>query len=156
MSGKLSIEVSIADQVVLVKLKGVIDEEAALARIQHSGRPEIQFDFDGVKGINSMGVREWVCFLDSLPKGTRQIYVNCHAQIAEQIALVGGFVRAGTEVRSCYLPYYCEGSDVEKEIPFLLKESVNGMPVVKCDKCQAPMEFEADDSVLQTLFKRAK
>jgi hypothetical protein len=156
MANKLTIDVASSNGVTRVKLVGVIDGDSGFAKATIPNNPECVVDFDGVKGINSVGVREWIVFLESLPKEIRLAYENCHAVIAEQIAMVGGMARSGTEIRSCFLPYYCDQCDVEKERLLKMADYTGELPLEKCEKCGGEMEFEADDMALQRLFKRPK
>jgi len=123
---------------------GVIDEDVDFSQIKLPGCKVYTFNFDGVKGINSCGIREWVHFSESLPAAAKLVYQNCTQIIIEQINMVAGFFRAGSVVQNFYAPYFCETCDQEQKV-LITAATVEGLaaPTVNCKTCQSEMEFDA-------------
>lgn len=111
---KLTIGTNSVEDVVFVKLSGVIDEDNTLARTTKklTGRTLV-LDLAEVKRINSCGVRDWVNWLSDLhAKGKTVILTRCSPCIVTQLNLVNNFVGRAM-VRSFFAPYYCAHCDLE-------------------------------------------
>jgi len=144
MSGKFSFEVQDRGSEIVVKFTGIIDEDVDFSAIEVVEKASYLFDFDGVKGINSCGIREWIQFSEKFKPSTRLIYQNCTQIIIEQINMVAGFFRNGSEVRNFYAPYFCEKCDEERKVRVdagLIK--AGAAPDMKCGTCGETMEFDA-------------
>jgi thiol-disulfide isomerase/thioredoxin len=144
VSGKFEFAVQESPEQMTIKLQGTIDEDVDFSSIPTPKKPRYVFNFDGVKGINSCGIREWVRFSEKIDSSAQMIYVNCTQIIIEQINMVAGFFRAGSKVEKFYAPYFCEDCDEEKKV--LIEASQvkdNEAPAVNCDGCKKPMEFDA-------------
>ena len=144
MSGKFSFDVKDAAGESTINFRGIIDEDVDFSAIKLEKRPAYVFDFDGVKGINSCGIREWVKFSEAFALETKLVYKNCTQIIIEQINMVAGFFRAGSKVQNFYAPYFCEKCDEERKV--LLdagKVSGNQAPDMACPACKDAMEFDA-------------
>lgn len=132
-----------ADQLI-IRLDGVIDEDVDFSSINTPLKARYVFDFNGVKGINSCGIREWVRFSEKIDPSTQLVYLNCTQIIIEQINMVAGFFRKGSKVERFYAPYFCEDCDQEKKILIDADKIQDGSaPTVVCETCQKPMEFDA-------------
>ena len=77
MSGKFSFEVKDAGAEVTINFTGIIDEDVDFSQIKVEKKAAYVFNFDGVKGINSCGIREWVKFSESFDPATKLGYQNC-------------------------------------------------------------------------------
>jgi anti-anti-sigma regulatory factor len=98
-----------------VKMSGVIDEDAKLSEFSISGESKIEIDLNGVKSINSCGIREWLKWIGTA--GSAQIKLfQCPKVIIDQINMVQGFLPINGKVLSFYVPYYSEESSEEKNI----------------------------------------
>jgi hypothetical protein len=144
MSGKFKFAVQDKGAEVLVAFHGIIDEDVDFSQVPVERRSAYIFNFDGVKGINSCGIREWVKFSERFDPATKLIYQNCTQIIIEQINMVAGFFRAGSEVRNFYAPYFCETCDEERKVLIDAgKVSANAAPAMACASCGETMEFDA-------------
>ncbi len=144
MSQKFRCDVNVESEHVLITLIGVIDEDVDFTPIPKSGAKAWVFNFKGIRGINSCGIREWIKFLDMLPKDVLIQYNECTQTVIEQINMVAGFARAKTQINSLYAPYFCEDCDREEKI--LLQTSslkADEPPESHCPECKKPMEFDA-------------
>ncbi|MCX6109989.1 MAG: hypothetical protein NTZ90_10355 [Proteobacteria bacterium] len=144
MSSKFHVTATEKSGEAQLSFAGVIDEDVDFTQIKLPECKVYTFNFDGVKGINSCGIREWVHFSESLPAAAKLVYQNCTQIIIEQINMVAGFFRAGSEVQNFYAPYFCESCDREQKV-LITAAAVAGLaaPSVNCPECKAEMEFDA-------------
>ncbi|OUR96275.1 hypothetical protein A9Q84_07915 [Halobacteriovorax marinus] len=145
MSDKLTTKYDIDGDTAIVYFKGMIDEDSEFETIKGLSNKTYIFDFDEVSLINSCGIREWVNFLETIPKDVSLTYRNCRQIIIEQINMVHGFIRTGACVESFYAPYYCESCDEEFKVHLKSVDVKDSKaPVVTCSKCQkSELEFDA-------------
>lgn len=142
--GKFQFAVEESAEQVTIALKGVIDEDVDFAQIPTPAKGRYIFNFDGVKGINSCGIREWVRFCEKINPDAKMVYHNCTQIIIEQINMVAGFFRSGSKVERFYAPYFCEKCDEERKI--LIDANAvkdNEAPEMKCSDCGSTLEFDA-------------
>jgi hypothetical protein len=99
-----------------VILSGVIDEDADFAPHSLAGASEVVVNCDGIKSINSCGIREWINWI-STAKGA-VVYDRCPKIIVDQVNMVQGFLPLSGKVSSFYVPYYSEESNEEKVVLF--------------------------------------
>lgn len=144
MSDKLEISMSIVDGDAKIEFSGKIDEDVDFSKIIGLDQKNYVFDFEKVEMINSCGIREWITYIEKLPKDAKLDYLNCPQIIIEQINLVHGFVREGAKINSFFAPYYCENCDEEEKL-LLESSKVNNTkaPEMQCSKCNKVMEFDA-------------
>ena len=155
---KLTIATNTVEDVVFVKLSGVIDEDNTLARTTKklAGRTVV-LDLAEVKRINSCGVRDWVNWLSDLhAKGKSVILARCSPCIVTQLNLVNNFVGSAM-VRSFFAPYYCAHCDLEVLCLLQVEDFAGqGMPKapmpgdprapgVQCPKRTPNCDLEFDD-----------
>ena len=142
--GKFKFETQDTGTQMHVTFSGIIDEDVDFSQVPVEKREAYVFNFDGVKGINSCGIREWVKFSEKFDPATKMVYLNCTQIIIEQINMVAGFFRAGSEVRNFYAPYFCEKCDEERKVLIDAgKVDNNAAPEMKCPECKETMEFDA-------------
>lgn len=113
----------------LLKLEGHIDEDANLESIPKGNAQELEINFQKVVTINSCGIREWIKWLKTVPTTTKIIYVNCPKIIVDQVNMVAGFVPENGKVKSFYVPYYSEASDLEKMVLFSEGKEFSGSEI---------------------------
>lgn len=144
MSGKFSYEVKDEGSRVTLCFHGMIDEDVDFSQIAVTKKDSFLFDFNGVKAINSCGIREWVKFTEQFDAETKLIYENCTQIIIEQINMVAGFIRKGSQVASFYAPYFCEECDDERKV-LVNGSQIEGTsaPEMNCPDCNKAMEFDA-------------
>lgn len=142
---KLKINKQLVDNKLLVYLSGTIDEDADFKPLDGLTQPQISFDFNDITLLNSCGIREWIGFIQKLPETTILQYQRCPQIIIEQINMVHGFFKSGSQIESFYAPYFC--ADCDKESKILLttdKVKNNKAPETTCPNCGVEgMEFDA-------------
>lgn len=100
----------------VVTLQGVIDEDADFGPHSLSGATSVHVDCEGIKSINSCGIREWINWISSAQGSV--VYDKCPKIIVDQVNMVQGFLPASGKLNSFYVPYYSEDSDEEKVVLF--------------------------------------
>jgi hypothetical protein len=99
---------------------------------------------EGIKAINSLGIREWMHFVAGLHKqGARLVHEKCSEVLVEQMCFIPA-VRGGGQVRSFHAPYYCPRCDLESSALIDVDthgESLRAMeaPGLPCPQCKGPM-----------------
>lgn len=146
MSEKFSLNLNISNGKAIIDLKGMMDEDMDLSKAAQVNELGFVFNFDGVTGINSCGIRDWIEFLNKLSDADTITYENCPQVIIEQMNMVKGFIPDKASIQSFYAPFFCESCDHEEKVLLRTEEIVNGEPPkdLACSKCQAkPLEFDA-------------
>lgn len=134
---------------VCVAFAGKIDENAKYGAIDVAGKSILEFDFEKVELINSMGLQNWVSFMKGLPAGVAIHFARCPLRIVNQMNLFPGFMgERKVVVESFYAGYFCEACDGSHN-KLLTRDQVlvpggakPKAPAQQCPKCQKPMEFD--------------
>jgi len=139
---------------IAARLLGIIDEHSALPRLLEGRAPSrLLLDLSGVRRINSMGVRDWVHWVEELRHGrTAVVLFDVPPSLMEQVNLIRNFA-GGALIHSVLAPYYCAQCDVEAtervETATLLRTSPPAPPSVRCPQGGCSMEL---DEVEETFF----
>ncbi len=136
-------------KVLVVHFSGTIEEnedfEALIGDVQKEIHEEIQVYTKGVSRINSMGVRNWIKYFQTLAAEKIKIrFFECSTTIVQQINLISNFT-AGGIVESIYAPFVCEGCGGELLGLFQAKELIKmnlEVPDQKCGKCGGNAVFD--------------
>jgi hypothetical protein len=102
----------------VLEVKGNIDEDANFTPPDLGSSTSVALDLDGVTAINSVGIREWIKWVKTMPASVQLSVRRCPKIIVDQINMVAGFLPQGTTVESFYVPYYSDGSGNEKMVLF--------------------------------------
>ena len=102
----------------VLELKGNIDEDANFAAPDVGSAAVVVLDLEGVSAINSVGIREWIKWVKSMPGSVQLCVRRCPKIIVDQINMVAGFLPATAKVESFYVPYYSDSSGSEKMVLF--------------------------------------
>lgn len=149
MSDKFSVNISLQNGSAHIKLAGLMDEDMDLSQLKSIGEEVLHFDLDGVGGINSCGIRDWISFLSGLESNHKIIYEHCPQVLIEQMNMVKGFLPEGAEIKSFYAPFYCESCDNEEKVLLTPSDVQSGGTAqapknLKCSSCGAEgLEFDA-------------
>lgn len=100
-------------------LRGHIDEEFEFTKFPVGDAQQVIIDLDGVCGINSLGIREWLQWMASMKNAKRVVLKNCPKMIVDQMNMVMGFLPANAVVESFYVPYFSEKTGEEKSVLFI-------------------------------------
>lgn len=102
----------------VLEVKGNIDEDSSFTPPDIGSSTSVALDLDAVTAINSVGIREWIKWVKSIPAGAQLSVRRCPKIIVDQINMVAGFLPAGTTIESFYVPYYADASGNEKMVLF--------------------------------------
>ncbi|HUQ07818.1 MAG TPA: hypothetical protein VM261_35230 [Kofleriaceae bacterium] len=126
-------------------LTGRLDETVTLmGQVGDWGAQVVVLETEGIKAINSLGIREWMHFVAGLhKKGARLVHEKCSEVLVEQMCFIPA-VRGGGQVRSFHAPYYCPRCDLEASALIDVEthgESLRAMeaPGLPCPQCKGPM-----------------
>jgi hypothetical protein len=100
-------------EIVKLTFSGLIDEDAKFPTFETRGVDKVVIDLDGVKGINSVGIRTWLDWVTPLSNQMALFFERCPKSIVLQFSMVKGFLPDRATVLSFYLPYYCDKCDYE-------------------------------------------
>ncbi len=127
-----------------VVLSGDLNEHAEFAPVVGCDARALVFDLEGVRRINSCGVREWIRMMDALRAQGRAITLErCSVAVVNQMNMIVNF-RGDARVASVQLPYLCPRCDEE----FVVACELGGASVpevrdaVPCPRCGEAAEFD--------------
>ncbi len=107
------------DQNTLVlEVNGNVDEDANFTPPDLGSSTNVALDLEAVTAINSVGIREWIKWVKTMPSSIQLSVRRCPKIIVDQINMVAGFLPAGTTIESFYVPYYADASGTEKMVLF--------------------------------------
>lgn len=115
--GKLDFKIENQNGTAVVDLSGSIDEDVDLNTVNLAGHAQVELNLEGLKAINSCGIREWIKWLGNYSQAQIS-FSNCPKVIVDQINMVDGFLPSNGKVKSFYVPYYNDDSGSEKNILF--------------------------------------
>lgn len=129
-----------------VIVTGKIDETFVRDRIPAPRTAKTILDVEGVTEFNSMGVREWIRWIQGLSKSVLVIRRASVAAI-DQMNMIPEAMGSG-QVESFWAPYYCSCQDEESNILLQVSDHLESLsrskaPEAICPKCGSRMEFDA-------------
>ncbi|HLE00444.1 MAG TPA: hypothetical protein VJB59_09300 [Bdellovibrionota bacterium] len=129
----------------LVRLTGSIEESVNFEQIIGLTSPELIVNCRDVPRINSVGVKAWIKYFQSLQaKNIKMHFIECSTAIVEQINLISNFIPEGC-VESIYVPFSCGTCKSELVGLFKtedLKKLEFKLPPLKCTKCSGQASFD--------------
>ncbi len=114
---KLDVKMNKGAEKLTVQLNGTIDEDVDFSQFNLSDNGQVELELEGVKSINSCGIREWIKWVSSAPSA-QIVYKNCPKVIVDQINMVDGFLPSNGKVQSFFVPYYNDDAGSEKNVLF--------------------------------------
>ena len=146
---RIEVKTTVEGQTLKVSLLGAIDETFSQSSAQIPKAENVEFNLNGLKSINSTGIREWIKYSQSLT-GSTITFVHCPKVFIDQVNMVQGFIPSGSKINSFYVPYYNEDSDTEKNVLFTYGKEFSDanikLPVDVKDDAGAPMEIDIIES----------
>jgi anti-anti-sigma regulatory factor len=133
---------------VWIAIKGDVDERADFTPILALGVKGLVIDLSEVRRINSIGVRQWMQFVNTLSeRGIEVVFERCSVPIVQQLNMIASFRGRGL-VASVFAPYYCSKCDQDHRHLIELNGSVPDLEAkMTCPNCGGPLEF---DDIAQT------
>lgn len=136
-------------------LRGFISEGAKLDKMLGSSEPLIM-DLENVNGINSLGIKEIITFLNKW--GTKRFeYLKCPVELIYNLNLIpnllGNKLVGNGRVTSMLLPFYCQGCSGQQVVlckpeEFQVGEDTIDGPTYQCNKCGTELEPEGSFTYL--------
>jgi hypothetical protein len=125
------------------ELAGEITEAADFSPLLAEPTRRVVLDLEGIKRINSAGVRQWILFMANLTKsGAHVVLERCSVPFVHQLNMVTTF-RGGAEIRSVAVPYSCAPCGLEATgIVSPTPDAPITVPVKPCPECGKAMEFD--------------
>ena len=126
-----------------IVIKGDLTEAVNLNNLLPEVIGRISFDMSQVRYMNSLGVREWVRFLDRANAQGYEFHA-CSPAFVLQASMVDGVLGRGTVV-SFFAPYVCTECDfsAEKLLQSATVLAANYVPpTFSCPRCDQPMELD--------------
>lgn len=119
---------------------------------------QLCLDLGGITRTNSVGVREWLLFLEQVPQTCTLIFRNVSRGIIEQANIVPNMLgRSSSQVQSFHVPYVCPQCGANKDA-VIKSDQVKRVgakfiaPSFDCAKCQKEMELDwLEDQYFQFL-----
>ncbi len=129
----------------VLRLKGVIDEDADLQSTFSKLKGQTVLDLEGIEMINSAGVRAWTNAVAKLSSQIQILLEKCSPRIVEQLNYVSSFL-GRCRVVSFFAPYFCPKCKTEAiqllQVEEVRKKNIPKPPHQKCPRCKSPMEFD--------------
>lgn len=125
--------------------EGSIDESFSSFSVKPHPNKMVKVDFEKVKSINSVGIRNWIQWISDVP-GVKFTFQKCPVCIIEQINNVKGFATPTTIIESFFVPYYSEDTGEEKHELYLLGKDfqMGSAPNIKVLKDSTGKKMELD------------
>lgn len=147
------------DTRLFIKISGSIDEDSNFQPVEAASFKGLVLDLEGVTAINSVGIREWIKWTKTLPPAVPVTLCKCPKIIVDQINMVSGFLPAGAQVESFFVPYYSDASGNEKMVLFTRgKEFKDGQlnpPEQVTDESGEAMELDVIETKYFKFIKNA-
>ena len=133
--------------------EGSIDEDAKFPLVDTSRIEKVIIDLNGIRAINSVGIREWLTWIRAFGAKAEVVFDRCPKSIVFQLNMVDGFLPPKATVSSFFVPYFCdkcgyEGShllSVGKDVVATAKGIVINFDAKSKAGCtQEPCEIEMD------------
>jgi eukaryotic-like serine/threonine-protein kinase len=125
------------------KLSGEITEEARLDSLADEIRPPtVVLDLEGIRRINSLGVRDWLRMVSAIEaKGVSIVLERVSVPVVYNLVSISGFEGHGS-IRSVFAPYWCRRCDEEGQTLVQIGPGAAELATaVECRRCRAPMEL---------------
>ncbi len=129
----------------VLKLSGCVDESADLQPIKTVAAGTLILDLGEVARINSVGVREWIRAMKTIPDNVQVWWDNVSTAMVAQLNMIANF-HGHSRIRSFYAPYYCTDCDLEQRFLLTMDDDLAEgravAPAHQCTECGAPLEFD--------------
>jgi hypothetical protein len=111
---------------------------------------DVQFDASRVTVVNSLGMGEFVRFVQSLARRNRVTFARCSPVFTDFLTLMRGAM-AVARVASFVLEFSCDNCRTETRVETPAATLKLALSPPACARCKAPMQLHGDPAVLSTL-----
>lgn len=156
------------DGVLRISLIGPLNGTSRLPRAKRDGAVAISIDLSQVEYVSSEGVRAWFNWVKEIERefaGTPIAFEKCSTSIMGQSMSVYGFIPAGAEVRSYFVPFFCNECEASSSHlfptdgrPRSFEEAVPEIAKLTplCPFCSSPTELDALPERYLTALRQPK
>lgn len=140
-----------------LELSGYIDENSTFPDIANCKKQTIEIDLEGIKSLNSLGVRSWIKWVNG-NSAASFVFENCPKVIVDHFNMIASFIPKKAMIKSFYVPYYSEETGEERDV--LLRFGVDfddveaKLPNSIVDSMNNPMVAEVVESKYFKFLKR--
>lgn len=136
-------------------VSGNIDENSKFPSLQDMGKPtEVQIDLQRVTGLNSVGIRSWCQWIETI--GNIPIVVeNVPALVIKAFNVVLGACPPNMQVTSFYVPYFAQGPG-RKDMLYVRGNHFTTHGEIKAPATMRDGEITYEIDVLPNYFKFLK
>ena len=131
--------------VMTITLSGTIDDGDDFDSLISSVGPKAVFDTAKISRINSIGVKNWIKFFETLTKKKVSFaFDSLSSALVEQVNMIRNFA-CGGEIRSIIAVFRCEKCEHNVDQRLTTKSLIESkfvLPTVKCPKCGQNAEFD--------------
>lgn len=140
-------EAKLNHEILLISMAGQITGESQLPSIKDLKARKIIIHLEGLKYINSGGVRNWILWMaqakEIFPDATFQ-FEHFPSSFVKQVASIQGFLPPGSSVNSFYVPYFCPTcSHSTEKLISKQKDLLTKIATIPCPECKGQMEIDA-------------
>lgn len=143
-------------------LEGWLDERATLPLLDEPIAGDLVLDLQGITLVNSLGVRNWIQWLQILRVELSVKLIHCSPAVVKQVNILQGFLNDRTKIESIFVPYFCENCGHEENLLVNIPKmgeplDVTAAPAkMKCSQCGMNMELDMIESEYFAFLRRHK
>jgi hypothetical protein len=142
MSSTSNLAVQDTPEGVVITVTGMISERSELVAPNVAPGQRVIIDPSAVNHINSLGVRNWIEFINALCGRTQDVIVRqLSPALVLQASMISTFLGCA-RVETFVTPWVCTACDAESEKVQAIHESIpESLP---CTSCGGAMELDSD------------
>jgi hypothetical protein len=151
------LDIEVAGRTLILRFCGFLNEEFIITKVLERIRafspskppgPKVVIDLSGLTRMNSLGVREWILFLEQLPHSSLEFSGISEVFLQQGVIVPELLGSRSPLVRSFEAPYFCEQCNQRKLLTLRPAELArNGgalaPPARACEKCNSKLVFDA-------------
>jgi hypothetical protein len=133
VSAAVEMHITEAEGALEIALVGIINESFVPGDAHERARARpVRLLLEGVRRINSAGVREWVRFLAGLVAAADSVeLLRCSPALVQQMAMIPS-ARAGARITSFLAPFSCTACGAERLVALAPGDDVNQAQLCTC------------------------
>lgn len=149
----LSIESEEDGDRLILRFIGEIDETSDFSVVGDIKKKKVIIDLARIVSLNSLGIRNWVFWIRSIPDSIRVEFTNSPRVVVDQLNVLQGFKPMDAVVTSFELPYFCDACGFESALMLHrgkdysegtadVREQITFKSSIPCTKCGEDMEID--------------
>ena len=138
----LKVETQKIGSYLILHFFGALNEDAKIPPQNFKDVSEIQVNLEKMTQINSVGIRSWIQFINTIPISAKVILNHVPRILILQANAVAGFFPKNSEIASYEVPYFCEYCNKTFSSFSSEKDSDKVAETTKCPKCKTDSELD--------------